>query len=255
MTSASGASSRGTRAGSETRTPTDRVFAMPCTSRLNEGKPAACSVRCGALCHDPRRRGTGAAASEPGPRPLASSRLKSERRERNKFPNRRRLLQRRELVSRDQISTHAPSHTREKSAASENEMLRSARARAMSCKHEPLQRARAGARTRIDSFDAANRFFAASHRRRALKRGRVTDCVESFPFDSSCRNTSGARSHRANMSPAVPSMRKARMSLTQLRFCVANQGPIDLIGSSLFVFGSCANELSPSEQIGVHLHR
>src|SRR5688572_28624352 len=82
MTSASGASSRGTRAGSETRTPTDRVFAMPCTSRLNEGKPAACSVRCGALCHDPRRLEPGAAASEPGPRPLASSRLKSERRER-----------------------------------------------------------------------------------------------------------------------------------------------------------------------------
>jgi hypothetical protein len=52
-----------------------------------------------------------------------------------------------------------------------------------------------------------------------------------------------------------PENEKARLSLTQLRFCVANEGPIDLIGSSLFVFGSCANELSPSEQIGVHLHR
>lgn len=50
-------------------------------------------------------------------------------------------------------------------------------------------------------------------------------------------------------------MRKRVCALTQLRFCVVNEGPIDLIGSSLFVFGSCANELSLSEQIGVHLHR
>jgi hypothetical protein len=45
------------------------------------------------------------------------------------------------------------------------------------------------------------------------------------------------------------------MSLAQFRFCVAREGPIGLIGPSFFVFGSCANELSLSEQIGVHLLR
>lgn len=147
------------------------------------------------------RLGLGARATERGPRPLALNRLKSERHERNKFPSRRRVLQRSELVSHDQISrTHCRIHSRRARRAK----MRCFAARASSS--DVVQARAFAARSRRRA--GANRFIRSSESilcciasTSSPTLRRVTECVESFPFDSSCRNTSGVRSHRANPLP------------------------------------------------------
>jgi hypothetical protein len=127
------------------------------------------------------------------------------------------------------------------------------------------------ARTQIDSFGRRELVFGIAVTSSPTLGG-VSACDESLPIESSCRDTSCVRSHVSSPSPLTSTPRVAGRERyefapvarsgpnricrsPQFRLRVAPKRPIDLIGSALFVFGSCANELHLTEQIGVHLHR